>query len=502
MMGKQGTPQGKLFYANINIDKRVRRNHPLRKMDGMIDFDFIYDEVKESYGSKGNVSVPPPVILKLMLLLVFYNVRSERELMDTLPERIDWLWFLGYDLDTEVPNHSVLSKARNRWGVQAFKTFFERIVFQCVQAGLVDGSKLFMDSSLTEADASNNSVVDTYSLKRYLNKSYRELERRLEASEDSDKTNDDDDKNPGKKGNVNSRYLSASDPDAAIVNRGKKSRLTYQTHRAVDGASEIITATEVTPGDVNEAHRLTSLIDNHHGNTGKKPDIIVADSKYGTIENYLSCHDRGIKAHMTDLKRYQDNKGGKSGIFSSEKFEYDKENDCYICPAGEQLRALKLKKKRDSMDYIISKKLCNACSLKPQCTRSKTGRTIKRHFRQEELDKMRVSSRTAAARQDIKTRQHLMERSFARATRHGYKRARWRRLWRVQIQEYLTAAIQNIEILIKNSKKPKKMVAAMAAEVKTIAHWTSIQLKRTLCSLIEKSSVAAHSGKWILTVTG
>jgi len=56
--------------------------------------------------------VPPTVILKLILLLVFYNVRSERELMETLPERLDWLWFLGYDLDTELPNHSVLSKAR------------------------------------------------------------------------------------------------------------------------------------------------------------------------------------------------------------------------------------------------------------------------------------------------------------------------------------------------------------------------------------------------------
>ena len=47
-----------------------------------------------------------------------------------------------------------------------------------------------------------------------------------------------------------------------------------------------------------------------------------------------------------------------------------------------------------------------------------------------------------------------MERSFARATRYGYKRARWRRLWRVEIQEYLTAAIQNIKILLKDVKEP------------------------------------------------
>jgi len=72
------------------------------------------------------------------------------------------------------------------------------------------------------------------------------------------------------------------------------------------------------------------------------------------------------------------------------------------------------------------------------------------------------------SKKDIRTRQHLMERSFARATRYGYQRARWRGLWRVQIQEYLTAAIQNIMILVKDVKEPaaalQMRVAAKAAE--------------------------------------
>ena len=161
MMGMQQSPQSSLFYIGINIDRRVRANHPLRRVKQHIDFDFSYIEVKDHYGTNGNVSVPPPVILKLMLLLVFYNVRSERELMDTIPERIDWLWFLDYDLDSEIPNHSVLSKARKKGGVEVFKNFFERIVLQCAEAGLVDGGKIFVDSSLVDANASNNSVIDT-----------------------------------------------------------------------------------------------------------------------------------------------------------------------------------------------------------------------------------------------------------------------------------------------------------------------------------------------------
>ena len=141
MMGRQQRVQRKLFYTKLNLDQRIRKDHILRKVNTYIDFDFIYNEVKDQYGIKGNVSIPPPIILKMMFLLIFYNIRSERELVLTIPERLDWLWFLDYDLDDDIPNHSVLSKARVRWGSGAFKTFFENIVWQCVQAGLVDGSK-------------------------------------------------------------------------------------------------------------------------------------------------------------------------------------------------------------------------------------------------------------------------------------------------------------------------------------------------------------------------
>jgi len=231
-------------------------------------------------------------------------------------------------------SHSVLSKARTRWGVAAFRTFFERIVWQCVDAGLVDGGKLFMDSCLIQANASNNSVVNKESLTRYLNKSYQTLDSRLDEQQDD--SDDDDDPKPGA---ANKKHISTTDADASVTRKGKgKSKLKYQVHRGVDHKCEIITATEVTPGSVNEAHRLKSL--------------------------------------------------------------------------------------------------------------------LKRHLRQDELDIMLEQTQSPAAKRDIKTRQHLMERSFARATRYGLQQARWRRLWRVQIQEYLTATIQNLMVLLSNIKEP------------------------------------------------
>ena len=512
MMGIQGPDGGKFFYTNISIAQRVRRDHPLRKIAARVDFDFIYREVADKYGTRGNVSVPPPVILKLMLLLVFYNVRSERELMATLPERLDWLWFLGYDLDTKIPDHSVLSKARKRWGAEVFRNFFERIVIQCVEAGLVDGGKIFVDSSLVEADASNNSVIDTQSLKHQLKKNYRELEARLEERQRSygseeNEENEEDEKNEesddtseigggeikptrsGRYRKVNGRYISSTDPDAAIVGRGKPD-LFYQVHRSVDEAHEIITATAVTPGDVSEGHMLEELLRRHRNTTGKPASTVVADSKYGTIDNFLSLYDQGIKAHMPDLCRSASIREEKRGIFTEAHFRYDRERDIYLCPAGKELKPKSLHRGRGSIDYGASRADCEACPLRSGCTTNKAGRTVKRHCRQEDLDVMLEESRSGASKKDIKKRQHLMERSFARGKRYGFDRARWRRLWRVSIQEYLVCAVQNIQVLLKRGGGPVKD-PAMIARVLKMAHTRAF----VLFSKILKQFSFAHTGR-------
>ena len=446
MMGREDPIQSKLFYADFNLERRIRADHPLRRIARLIDFDFAYPEVADTYGTNGNVSVPPPVILKLMLLLVLYNVRSERELMVTLPERLDWLWFLGLDLDSPIPDHSVLSKARKRWGVEVFQRFFERIVWQCAQTGLVDGAKIFLDSSLIEANACHSSIIDTHSLKAQLNDRYQELERRLSECEP--------------RGAVNRRYVSTTDPEAAIVARGRP-KLLYQTHRAVDPGAEVITATEVTRGDVNEAHLLIPLWEAHQANTGARAETVVADSKYGTAENFLAAHDRGIAAHIPDLRRHATERAANRGIFPDTAFAYDPESDTYRCPAGQPLKRKSLHAKRHSTDYGAAKKTCAACALRPACTHNKMGRTITRHLRQQPLDQMRANSGSAQARRDIRIRQHLMERSFARATRFGFDHARWRGLWRVRIQEYLTATIQNIEVLMRYGGDPRRRPGAL-----------------------------------------
>ena len=285
MMGIKQRQQH-LFNYQVNLDKRVRSYHPLRRINEIIDFTFVRYRVEKYYGCNGNVSVDPAVIMKMMFLLFYDDVSSERELMKIIPERLDYMWFLGYGLDDCIPDHSVLSKARARWGTEIFEELFIRIVWQCVTAGLVDGTKIHMDGSLVDADASKNSVIKgPPELIAQLKKIYQKEEEKLEEKEEP--TTKQSYYKP-----VNKGIFSKTDPDAPVVRHGKGgSRPRYKNHRVVDDVHGVITAVETTAGDVKENAKLLDLVDQHERNTHVKVDTVVAACQYGTTDNFKLGRD-------------------------------------------------------------------------------------------------------------------------------------------------------------------------------------------------------------------
>ncbi len=171
----------------------MRNDHLLRRINQALDLDFVRPEVAKFYGTKGIVSEDPVVIMKMMLLLFLDSVRSERELMRIIPERLDYMCFLGYGLDDNIPNHSVLSKARKRWSQEVFVSVFSRVVAQCVRAGLVEGTKIHADSSLVDANASLNSLreLDAATLDQ-IRQACREQTEKLDETEANNDQKDDD----------------------------------------------------------------------------------------------------------------------------------------------------------------------------------------------------------------------------------------------------------------------------------------------------------------------
>ncbi len=468
MMGVRTPVQDGLFAYGVNLEKRVPPEHLLRKIAAALDLSFARSVVAGTYGSRGHVSEDPVVILKLMLLLFLDDVKSERELMKIVPLRLDYLWFLGLGLEDEAPHHSVLSKARARWGEDLFEQLFVQSVRQCVDAGLVEGGKLHADSSLMDADASRDSVM----------KGPPELIARLRAAYAAQAAKLEESQSPAGYEAVNDRHLSTTDPDAALARKSlhERSRPRYHHHRAVDDAHGVIVAVADTPGSVNEASQLQSLVQQAQAHTQSEVQTVVADCKYGTSENFIALAEQGINTHMGDFSARLV-QPRREGIYGEEQFRYDAASNTYTCPAGETLKARRKHPLKRTWEYVTARGVCAACALRSQCTRSRTGRTLHRHEQEELLRAARAQSHSRAARKDRRRRMHLMEKSFADAANaHGFKRSRWRRLWRQRIQDWLIAAVQNLRILLHVRSPKRSSCAAHGQRIKLSALFSGLRL--------------------------
>lgn len=459
----------------------MRPEHPLRRVLEGVDFSFVRKEVAGYYGYNGHESVDPVILLKLMFPLFRDNVASERELMGVVRERLDCLWFPGYGLDEEVPNHSVLSKARPRGGRAGFERLFVRPVEQCVAAGLVEGEKLHVEASLMAAHASKDAVLKSApELIAAYQAAYAVAEEKLEERPRS---------RPNYQA-LNERAVSTTDPEAGRARQGRgESRPSYHHHRAVDDAHGVLTAVITTGGAVPENHKFVEGVEQHQANTGQTGRTAAADRKDGTAENFLASQERGIVPHPADAKTKQ--ASTRNGRFREKDFRYDPARDTYTSPAGRLLHRRRCVKKQRAWEYRPARGVCGECPLREQCTRSRVGRGVRRDEHQQLLKQCRRAAPSAAARADRRRRQYLIEGSFADApNNHGFKRARWRRLWRQRIQDHLIAAIQNVRLRLARGP-PRRPAQSLVPRALRGSASLSCRL-RSLCF----GSVGLPVGRW------
>jgi hypothetical protein len=127
----------------------------------------------------------------------------------------------------------------------------------------------------------------------------------------------------------------------------------------IDDHKGVITATETTPGSIAENKKLMDLLEQHESNTRCQAQIVVADHKYGTSENYVACQARGISTHMGDaLSKAQF--GREKSIFGDEAFSYDAVSNVYRCPAGQILKPRRMHPIRRTIEYKAPASVCAA----------------------------------------------------------------------------------------------------------------------------------------------
>src|SRR5436309_2715801 len=148
----------------VSLEELVPQDHFYRHLQKVLDLSFVYDLVRESYSVAGRPSIDPVVFFKLQLVMFFEDIRSERLLMRQVADRLSVRWYVGYDLDEPLPDHSSLSKIRTRYSIDVFRRFFEAIVEQCQKAKLVWGKELYFDSTQVNANADLDSLAPRFAV--------------------------------------------------------------------------------------------------------------------------------------------------------------------------------------------------------------------------------------------------------------------------------------------------------------------------------------------------
>src|SRR6188472_3188168 len=145
-----------------SLDALVPTNHFYRLLESKLDLTFVRDLVRSTYKDGGRPSIDPVIFFKLQLIMFFEGIRSERRLIEIASLHLAHRWYLGYALDEALPDHSSLTRIRQRLGIDVFQRFFERVVDLCQEAGLVWGRELYVDATQVDANADLDSLVPRF----------------------------------------------------------------------------------------------------------------------------------------------------------------------------------------------------------------------------------------------------------------------------------------------------------------------------------------------------
>jgi transposase len=470
----------------VTLEELVPAEHFYRHLERTLDLAFVRDLVRGCYAAGGRPSVDPVVFFKLQLIRFFEGVRSERQLMRVVADRLSLRWYLGYDLDEPLPDHSSLTKIRERSGLDLFRRFFDVIVERWRAAGLVWGAELYLDATKVEANAARASLVPRFAVEAHLAQLFAEPAAAATAP-----TEEDGATGEGRgvvapmplpvtappaalaalaasnaqrhdwiaaagrqapearaRPSVQADDLaSATDPDATFLDHptGGKHRLGYHTHYVVDGGkARVILRALVTPAEVHEPPPALDLIWQACFRWRLRPHQFTGDPAYGTLATIVAREDGGIRAYVP-LAAPDAHRPG----FNREDFAYDAARDRYVCPQGTILPRRAVAHGRAVVRYQAPAAACNACPCKAQCTASDAGRTVERHFAEASLDRVRAYHETAAYQKAIRKRAVWVEPLFGEAKQwHGLARFRLRGLEKVNVEAQLTASGQHLKRLL------------------------------------------------------
>jgi len=253
-MQGEHSPQSSFF--GMIYDELVPPDHLLRRIAATVDFDFVSALVCDCYcPNNGRPSWDPLVLFKVVFLQFVYDL-SDREIEEQVNFHLVCKWFAGLQPEEKAPDHSTLCRFRSRLGPEKFQQIFNEIITQAREVGLVHDRLRIIDATHLQAK------VDLF---------------RLPSAPP---------------GTPPSEAPGSPDPDARFGRKSaKKSFYGYKEHLAIDADSELITAVEITPGNVADSEVFEPLVD-------PRAQEVTADKGYDTNANHQKLKAQGQRSSI------------------------------------------------------------------------------------------------------------------------------------------------------------------------------------------------------------
>jgi transposase len=454
--------QGKKHYSeklftSFQLSARVPENNYYRRLKEVLDLRWLYHKTRKYYGTEGQKSIDPVVFFKMILIGYTENLGSDRKIIDMVSMRMDMLYFLGYDIDEELPWHSTLSRTRQLFGQEVFRTLFRKVLSQCIDKGMVAGCRQAIDSVHLKANASLSSI------KR------KEVLKDGELYAVSLKEEQQQDKGDGDHWS-NKTHYSSTDPDAKIATKpGKSTDLKYLGQVSVDTAEHVITEVQVHHADKRDSQCLEEMVSGAMHNLQQEGIVmeeVLSDSGYSSTDALQCLEQNGLTGYIPNHGRYKTQRDG---------FTYDQENDCYVCSQGVQLKYIGTgldKEGQPRKEYRSSATDCRNCPLRKQCIGKAAHKRIRELVNKHLFEQMHRRMQTKHGRAMMKIRQSTVEPVLGTLVNHrGIRRINTRGIQQANKCLLMAAVAYNLKKMLKFKAPKVKVLAKMKEKVHI---WTSI----------------------------
>ena len=460
-----------------SLEQLVPEDHLVRKLENAMDWSFIYEMVEDSYcEDNGRPSLDPVILIKLPVLQYMFGIRSMRQTIQEIKVNNAYRWFLGLGLSDATPHFSTFGKnyVRRFQDTDLFERIFQRILKECMEAGLVDESVVFVDSTHVKAKANSKKYVDTVVEEQaqwYEQALLEEIDRDREAhgkkplkDEPEEPTDNEDEPKPPKqsgKGKPNpntskkkrdrqkkEKHIkqSTSDPESGWFRKGEhKNVFAYSVQTACD-INGVVLGYSVHPGNENDGKTFPGVYEKiKHLNI----EVMVGDTAFKTPAIAKMLKDAGI-----DLLSTYSRPKTKEGFFPKYQYVYDEYFDCYLCPANEIL-SYSTTNREGYREYKSDPKVCAHCPYLSQCTHSKSQvKVVTRHVWQDAVEEADENRYTYGIKDLYKYRKETIERIFGLAKElHGFRYTQQFGKAQMEVKAALTYACMNLKKLAKRRWK-------------------------------------------------